>query len=91
MLNEPVILTDIEMTACVIRHSKGGNKEHDKIRDEWLEYTEQAFFAKNGDKIRFIETVNNWLRHHKTPIKVTDFQLMDEEIGGTDWTIELIE
>jgi hypothetical protein len=91
MSTEPKILTDIEMTAFVIRHSKGGTKEHDQIRDDWLDFTEQAFHAKNGDGIKFIASVNHWLKQRKVPVHVIDFNLMDEEINGTDWTIEVIE
>jgi hypothetical protein len=83
------ILTDIEMTALIIRHTKGGSKVHDQIRDSWLDFTEQAFHAKSGDRKRFIDVVNQWLKHRKIPIVVTDFNPMDEDIGGTDWTVDV--
>lgn len=86
MSTEPKVLTDFEMTAFIIRHSKGGTKEHEQIRDAWLDFTEQAFHAKNGDRVRFIAAVNHWLKQRKVPVIVTDFNLMDEAIGGTDWT-----
>jgi hypothetical protein len=84
-------LSDIEMTAFIIRHSKGGSKDHDQIRDDWLDFTEQAFHAKNGDRVRFIAAVNHWLKQRKVSVVVTDFNPMDEEIGGTDWTVETID
>lgn len=88
MLTESKNLTDIEMTAFIICHTKGGSKVHDQIRDDWLDFTEQAFHAQNGDRKRFIAVVNQWLKQRRIPIVVINFNPMDEEIGGTEWTIE---
>lgn len=85
------ILTDLEMTQFIAKYSKGGLKAQQKIKDEWLDYTEQAYDSKNGNQPKFIASVNQWLRRHKIPILVIDFNPMDLEIGGTDWTITVYD
>lgn len=86
MTLESNVFTDFEMTAFIVRHTKGGSKVHKQIKDDWLDYTEQAYHEKNGDRVSFIESVNHWLKQRKIPITVIDFNPMDEAIGGTDWT-----
>lgn len=86
---ETKILTDIEMTHTIWNHTKGDGHHKQAIKDLWLEFSEQAY-EENELKPPsvFVEAVNRWLREHKIPIKVHDFNLIDEAINGTDWVVE---
>lgn len=87
--SEIQVLTDLEMTDLIVNLTTKGKKRRN--RELWLDFTEEKFDSVNGDEKDFIAGVNCWLQLHKIPIKVTAFNQMDEDIGGTDWTIQHIQ
>jgi ABC-type phosphonate transport system ATPase subunit len=87
--SETLVLTDLEMTNLIVKLTTRGKKR--SVRELWLDFTEDKFDSVNGDEEKFIAGVNYWLQLHKIPIKVVSFNQMDEDIGGTDWTIQHIQ
>lgn len=87
--NNQKILMDTEMTKMVCSYTKGGVRAQKNRYQEWLDFTEKAFELENNDREKFVNVVNTWLRKHRIPIVVTEFNSSDPEIGGTDWTVEV--
>jgi hypothetical protein len=90
MEQEPKVLIDTEMTKLVCSYTKGGVRAQKNRYQEWLDFTEQAFEMENGACEKFIGIVNIWLKKHRIPIRVLNFVPCDTEIGGTDWTVEIL-
>lgn len=88
---ETKILLDTEMTKYVASFTKGGTIAKYRRKLEWLKFTEEAFEMENGNCEKFKNKVNKWLRKHKVPITILEFNPTDPQIFGTQWTIEVNE
>lgn len=90
MSSDSSILTDSEMTVFVVKHTKGDAKKRQKIRYDWLDFTLFTIIQKKGDRQKFVEAVNQWLRKHKILINVISIELIDEDDGECSiyWTVQ---
>jgi hypothetical protein len=93
MSNETRILTDLEMTRFIWDNTKGDGAHKQKVKEDWLDFSLATYAeTENSNPLQFLMKINKWLKQHKIPIIVQDFNLLDESIGGTDWIVlELLD
>lgn len=81
------VLTDNEMSSTIASFFK--REKGNQIKNQWIDFTGEIYQVVS--KTEFICRVNVWLKKHKIPIVVTQFEEIDLEVGGTTWTIEEVK
>lgn len=91
MKKETLVLTDNQMTHLIHQKVKGDARHKDAVKDDWLRFSYQAW--QNDSRFnQFVKSINEWLSHHRLPLKVTDFTRFDEENESetVEWEVEII-
>lgn len=90
MKQETMVLTDNQMTHLIHQKVKGDIRHKDSVRDDWLIFSYQTW--QNDSRFnQFVKSINDWLSHHRIPIKVTGFTRFDEEDEpeAVEWEVQI--
>ena len=81
------VLTDNEMSSTIAFFFK--KEKGNQIKNQWIDFTGETYQVVS--KTEFVRRVNVWLKKHKIPITVIQFEEIDQDVGGTTWMIEEVK
>lgn len=94
MKKETLVLTDNQMTHLIHQKVKGDNRHKDGVKEEWLVFSSQTWHDDSRFN-QFVKSINEWLSHHRLPLKVINFTRFDEgeedesESGTVEWEVKI--